>query len=313
MNRILIIGLILIILGSSITIIVFRCDREKSGETITEIITFTETNTTTTITILTMTTTTITKSSYNENEINAYEYLRSNFNETLGLIFENNEDEGLNETYWIYSDNYLALLAIWDHNETLKIQIQNAIIHYEFKYDISPSYLYEVILGMDIPDVIRVSETTLLGEGVDYEIWVDRRTGNVMHDWENYGDLLLYKSLDYYLSENFVEAEDCYNKAYNMFDGKGIYDVVARIPKRNGICYYDNYKLALLIYTSSILHKNLDQVQPLMEHLWSMQNETSGGIIARAYMDGTPAGSANCETTAWTLIACMEAKQVDFD
>ena len=244
---------------------------------------------------------------YDEEKLSAYNYLYSHYNETVGLIFES---EIRNQTYYIYSDNFLAQLAIWDYNESLSNSINNTINRY-FRQcpDIYPSYLYEVLIGEDIPDVIRDSNQIIVEEGPDYVIRVDRRTGNVMPDWEDYGDLLLYKALDYYWVGNTTMAEYCYNKAYNMFDGKGIYDIVTETPINGEKQHYDNYKLALLIYVSKILNKNLDTIQPVVTQLWSMQNSTTGGIIAWTSLDGFPDGSANCETTALALIACRTEKK----
>jgi len=238
-------------------------------------------------------------------------YLSSLFNEDLGLLCENKEDAGLDQKYWIYSDNYLAVLAIWDCDETFRDQLNASFVHYQTKYNITTSYFEECLMGSNIPNVVRTSEQTLLENGSDYEIWVDRKTGNIMLDWEEYGDLLLYRALYYYYMESdFGKAGEYYDKAYNMFDGKGIYDKDTD-EKKNGTRYYVNYKLAFLIYVSIVLDENLDEIPPMITQLWSMQNETSGGIIARAYMDGTPAGSANCETTAWTLIACEIADGIE--
>ena len=304
--------LVLAILSSCVVVVIigFKLGCNQGSTTITETTISTTSKTskstvTTTETTVTTTSITITKPSINCQL--AYKYLRSNvrnFKEDLWLIFENDEDEGKNETYWIYSDNFLAQLAIWDYNSSLSNQINSTINRYFQQYpDIYPSYLYEVLIGEDIPDVIRDSNQTIVEEGLDYVIKVDRRTGNVMPDWEEYGDLLLYKSLDYHWARNYVMAEYCYNKAYNMFDGKGIYDIIAKNDR-----HYDNYKLALLIYVSKILHKDLCTISSVTTQLWLMQNSTTGGIIAWASLDGLPDGSANCETTALALISCGVGK-----
>jgi len=237
-------------------------------------------------------------------EEKAQKYLRSLFNGSLdgslGLLCENKENEGLDQKYWIYSDNYLAVFAIWDRDKTFRDQLNTSLVYYQTKHNIITSYFEECLMGSNVPNVVRASEQTLLENGSDYEIWVDRKTGDIMLDWEEYGDLLLYRALYYYIMEcDFGKAGEYYDKAYNMFDGKGIYDIV---PKNDS--HYDNYKLALLVYVSKILNKNLDTIQPIITQLWSMQNSTTGGITAWADMDGMPDGSANCETTAWTLIAC---------
>ena len=248
-------------------------------------------------------------------EEKAQKYLRSLFNGSLdgslGLLCENKENEGLDQKYWIYSDNYLAVFAIWDRDKTFRDQLNTSLVYYQTKHNIITSYFEECLMGSNVPNVVRASEQTLLENGSDYEIWVDRKTGNIMLDWEEYGDLLLYRALYYYYMESdFGKAGEYYDKAYNMFDGKGIYDKDTD-EKKNGTRYYVNYKLAFLIYVSIVLDENLDEIPPMITQLWSMQNETSGGIIARAYMDGTPAGSANCETTAWTLIACEIADGIE--
>lgn len=119
-----------------------------------------------------------------------------------------------------------------------------------------------------------------------------------MKDWDQYGDLLVYSALDYYWSGNNTMAEYCYKKAYDMFDGKGVYDISTEKNKR-----YVNYKLALLIYASRILKLDWDKILEIEAQLWSMQNQTTGGITTLADINGIAIGSANCETTSLALIA----------
>jgi hypothetical protein len=93
-------------------------------------------------------------------------------------------------------------------------------------------------------------------------------------------------------------------KAFNMFDGKGVADDAYLAPLREKPpkqTHYDNYKLALLILGVKVLKLDVDLT--LIEgQLWLAQKGT-GGITSWMDINGQPDGTANGETTAFTLLA----------
>ena len=114
--------------------------------------------------------------------------------------------------------------------------------------------------------------------------------------WDQYGDTLIYQSLNSYLIGNRTEADYYFFKAYNMWDGKGIYDLATQNEST-----YANFKLALILYASKVLNLTIGNYTQIEEKMWSMQ-QPNGGITSLADLNGNPIGSANAETTAMALL-----------
>lgn len=114
--------------------------------------------------------------------------------------------------------------------------------------------------------------------------------------WEQYGDTLIYQSLNNYLIGNRTGAEYYFFKAYRMWDGKGIYDLTTQKEGK-----YTSFKLALILYASKVLSLTIGNYTRIEDKMWSMQ-QANGGIISLANLNGNPIGSANTETTAMALL-----------
>jgi len=114
--------------------------------------------------------------------------------------------------------------------------------------------------------------------------------------WEQYGDTLIYQSLNSYLRGNRSAAESYFFEAYNMWDRNGVNDSATR---QDGT--YANFKLALILYASKVLNLTIGNYSQIEDKLWSMQ-QANGGITSLADLNGSPIGSANAETTAMALL-----------
>jgi len=231
----------------------------------------------------------------------ASSYLKSHFNETVGLVYESEDKgvqtiRGLNYThsqiYYIYSDNLLAMWALKPYEP----QISNKINQTIQSYNIQQSRFFEVLFGKIIPLNISTGIKSVIKQYSDKIIIAEFHNTSTPLLWEQYGDTLIYQSLNNYLRGNRTGAEYYFNKAYKMWDGKGIYDLATQ---KDG--EYANYKLALILYASKVLSLSIGNYTKIEEKLWSMQ-QPNGGITSLADLNGNPVGSANTETTAIALL-----------
>ena len=225
----------------------------------------------------------------------AADFLVRLYNEELHLVAEG-RGYPQNVTYWIYSDNLLCAYALRPYAPRIAREIEKTV--FRLIREIGMPGKFEVLFGYEIPDEIGASwpdNNYTVGEG--YVIKFDKANGTALQT-EEYADLCFYEALNQYLKGNKSEARTLWQTGYGMFDGKGFYD---RATVSDG--YYANYKLALCLYTAKALGMKEDGLKEVEERLWEMQDNKSGGIIALCFLNGTPVGTPNTETTALTLLA----------
>jgi hypothetical protein len=231
----------------------------------------------------------------------AVRYLKTHFNESMGLIYES-EDEGIqninglnyahDQIYYIYSDNLLAEYALKPYEPQISSKINQTIQSYK----IQQSMFYEVLFGKIIPLNISIGVQLVIKQSQDKIIMAEFHNSSNQLSWIQYGDTLIYPSLNLFQRGNRTGAEYYFNNASKMWDGKGIYDLATRIDGK-----YANYKLALVLYASKILGISISSYNMIKDKLWSMQ-QSNGGITSLADLNGNPVGSANTETTAIALL-----------
>ena len=234
-------------------------------------------------------------------QLSAVSYLKGHFNETVRLVYES-EDKGNqiisgfnyshNQVYYIYSDNLLATWAIKLYEPQICDKI-NQTIH---SYNIPQSRFFEVLFGTPISTNISTAVQLVIEQYSDRVILAEFHNSSTPLQWEQYGDTLIYQSLNSYLMGNRTKANYYFYKAYNMWDGKGINDTATQTEH-----VYANFKLALVLYASKILNITIGDCAQIEDKLWSMQ-QSNGGITSLADLNGNPIGSANAETTAMALL-----------
>ncbi len=175
------------------------------------------------------------------------------FNGKVGLIRESPEPADNDACpafprYWLATDNRVAQYALDSVNaDTLASILDETLQRYP---NHSVHGIVEVLNGDDIdipPNAAVQREVEVQG---DAKICNEERSGNSMHDWEDYADLLLYGSLDAFYSGDMTAAKDRYNQAIIMFDGNGFADrFFCTHPKH----LHPTYKLALAIYTAHVI------------------------------------------------------------
>jgi hypothetical protein len=235
----------------------------------------------------------------------AVDFLISQFNSQLSLCRE--APHVAPDTYWLVSDNLWAYKALEMANRTdisslIRAQLIQLAEVYNLPRDVEGlpiSYAHEAVLGRTVSTPFRtwniydlVSDTYVIKSVV--------ANGTVMADWDEYADLLLYASLSSYWRGNKTVALKYFNKAQEMWDGKGLYDMFTKTHQ-----IYEVYKPALLLYTSKVLGVELPFKRGLLERIQKQQDPSTGGIIVLYRLDGTPIGDVNTETTSIVIIAIL--------
>ena len=155
---------------------------------------------------------------------------------------------------------------------------------------------------------------------IDYGTFIVRNDRRYIQipDWEKYGDLLLFGTLQLYWANDPSYAE-YWNKVARMFDGTGIVDKVFNKSGR-----YDTYKLALLIIAAITINKtdrvlldpNYENISALVKNrtliFGKLQNPENGGVVTH-YLSGftpDPQANENVETTCLAIYACLPERDI---
>lgn len=240
---------------------------------------------------------------YAEDVARAEAYLVSRLNQNLGLVYES-DDQGThwlkgeypgfhwryNQTYWLYSDNFFASLALQADYPQISSLI-NASIN---RYHQPPSGVFEVVAGDRIQLPLHTAEDFIVAENSNYVVTIRRHNSTELAI--NWLDLWLYEALEYDLEGNYFSAQFLLQRAVSMWTGSGFWDLSYLYTHT-----YSNHKLALFIFTARALGVAVPEEDAMLQHLWDMQTQ-NGGITSLADATGQPIGSSNTETTALTLL-----------
>jgi len=240
---------------------------------------------------------------YAKNIARAEGYLVSRLNPKLGLIYESdtpgthwltgelpNFHWTYNETYWLYSDNFFASLALQADYPQISKLINASIIQYQQP----PSGVFEVVAGERIHLPLHAAEDYIVAERPNYVITIRRHNSTALA--LNWMDLWLYEALEYDLEGNYESAQFLLRRAETMWTGVGFWDLPNLFTHT-----YSNHKLALFLFTARALGIEVPGQEAMLQHLWDMQNQF-GGITSLADSSGRATGSSNTETTALTLL-----------
>jgi len=240
----------------------------------------------------------------------AVSFLLDQFNETVGLCRE--ASHVAPNTYWLVSDNLFAFKALEKFNITVANVIKSKLRELAQVYNLPTdtfglprSFKHEAVIGDAVPVPFNLSVSyTLVSNPYEIKTEIANSTAK-MTDWKEYADLLLFASLSYHFQGNDTEAIELFNEAKQMWNSTslGIYDKAAKVDGK-----YATYKLALLLYVSKILEQPLEFEGQLISKMWSLQDATTGGIITNYYLNGTPCGDVNTETTSLVVLASSTYK-----
>ncbi len=240
---------------------------------------------------------------YAQNIARAEQYLISRLSPKLDLVYES-DDPGThwltseyssfhwryNQTYWLYSDNLFASLALQKDYPQIAGEISASIN----RYHQPPSGVFEVLAGERIQLPLHLAEDYIVAEKPDSVITIRRHNSTLpAFQWM---DLWMYEALEYDLEGNHASASLLLRRAETMWRGNGFWDWSFLLDHT-----FSNHKLALFLFTARALGITVAEEDEMERHLWSMQNQ-NGGITSLSDATGHPIGSANTETTALTLL-----------
>lgn len=244
----------------------------------------------------------------------AMSYFVDNVNFTTGLI---PQTPGSN-TFWLYSDNYLASLAISRYtpvNQTMK-EFAEALEYYTDAYaSTMPAQIlnqYEALNSTHASFRCSNSYTLSWNRTVSgspgtpaavIETTVNDGSPLCAAPSQNYADLLFLQAVYYHRIGNSTGALEFYNLGAKDFDGIGIRDTAFTSPGP-GQGEYQTYKIALYIYASACLGQsasdsNFPKLEPI---LLSQQDNATGGFYT-GYTAGLQHGSSTVDTETTALAA----------
>jgi hypothetical protein len=230
-------------------------------------------------------------------------YLGSRYNDTWKLL-SNSEDSGFyygtwgaySKLYFLYTDNLLAYHALKYFALYWAEKIEVGLDSYVYPRD---TLGVGVLFGENIPNDEHCAVNHIIVNDTDGSVVLyERHDGDVLPNWEDYADRVIYHALDCFRFGSKKEAFDTFSIAVNMFDGKGLYDLASV-----NAGWYANFKLGLLLYADWFMDYNMNCSDAVEAKLWSCQDNVTGGIHTATNMTtGEPFGSSNIETSALALL-----------
>jgi len=235
----------------------------------------------------------------------AKNYLLQHFVPEIGLVYES-DDSGrhwlntelpgfhwkYDQTFWLYSDNLFAYLALKRGHPEIASVIHETIN----RFGQPAPLLFEVVAGERIPLPMRNAHDYIVAEDDRFVVMIRRHNASSLAFGE-YVDFWMYEALERALEGDLGTAVFLVHQAERLWRGDGLWDWSYTIHDHT----FSNQKLALLLLTAHALGINLEHEQEMEAHLWSMQN-ADGGIASLSDSSGRKLGSSNAETTALTVL-----------
>jgi len=233
----------------------------------------------------------------------AVEYLLSYYNPRLGLIPETPSSS----VYWLYSDNYLADLALAHYvgvnfAEANKVaaNISASLSKYFSPGSVENQYTVlepTVLESNKMCDFLTAENNTVqASDGFQIKTTVNDGSGSLNRT--QYTDIAFLDTICEYNHSHPGEAMVAYKDGANLFDGRGFRDRPYVDPTSSQYHQYQTFKLALYVYAGVVLDQPINMTA--MSALLGMQ-ASNGGFLTG--YDGSYSTSTNTETTSLAIIA----------
>jgi hypothetical protein len=242
------------------------------------------------------------------------DYFAHNYNLTTGLI---SEFPG-SHAYWLYSDNYLAALALSRYDprsgptSSFASAIETALSGY--RSTLPPSLLRNQYTALNSTATSfncssnhelawYATNGTINGTGTSLLKTTSNDLGDTCSS-QNYADLYFLQAVYYHRLKNDSAAARFYQLGASDFDGIGIRDLPFVTKDSGSYDSYQTYKLALYLYAGACLgNQASDPNYPkLLSILFREQDNSTGGFYT-GYNSLTPHPTPNTETTALAALA----------
>jgi hypothetical protein len=219
------------------------------------------------------------------------------YNSSLGLAKEND----VLERYWLWSDNFLASLALSKSDPTISKNLSITLQHYKNQFKIEYRSAWAALGNNYDGSIGTISFNTPSDVHLTDKVWYTAYDGKDQLRCGDYADIAFLKSVYLYKINQFDEARYCYNLGVSMFDGKGFRDK-AFDSNAGG---YTTYKLALWKIADDIMPFGTNDSRIVDKILVAMQHPCTGGVYThyRADLSPPPDSRPNVETTSLSIMA----------
>lgn len=230
----------------------------------------------------------------------AVNFLCDNYNESVRLIHES-PDHGLEDIYWIYSDNYLASIVLSNYDQRdltltrMAENITNAMQDHTAEIDLVNQYMVLTeALAVNISVFNNSANFNLTNvDGSQIKTTQNNQSGSL--DPRNYSDIAFLQAIYFHELGMENESMTAYEYGLDSYDGKGFNDTPFTETGR-----YQTYKLALYIYASKQLGHDYD-MQAFCT-LLAMQR-SNGGFVTEYGPSLQAISGTNTETTSLAILS----------
>ncbi|MBC7320186.1 hypothetical protein H5T89_06045 [bacterium] len=221
----------------------------------------------------------------------AYSFLKAMYVPEIGLLRE----YWGSKRCWLYNDNYLAYKILSRQKEYLELTRNIERVFDNYKVSLEGNGRLEVLFDQIIEFPPKVGESFYLDYRDGFSIFTENAKMSPL-DWDEYGDLLLYGTIDESRKGN-KDYQSLWIRAKDMFDGFGIRDRVAIATGK-----YETYKLALFLFTANLLKDDSIDREKIIGILSKLQDE-DGGFVTHYDKNSNWLGFSNVETTCFVILA----------
>lgn len=232
-------------------------------------------------------------------------FLLAGYDPYIGLVRESPHANP--NVYWLYSDNYLASLALEKAQPKTAKAITQSIAIYQAIGQIGLSAKWKVLSGEVVPEAVFAMDvnlsniTRIQGNEVRSEV---TDSGRPMR-WKEYADLLLLASINEFNLGNISEARSLFLQAQGKFNVTEIGFRDAAFEEQG---YYSTYKLALYLIAAEKVGIDIPAKEIGNRILSLQENDLTSNRYGGVYTDydsngKLPNSDTNTETTSLVLLA----------
>ena len=247
--------------------------------------------------------------SRNQERLNlAVDYMANSYNSTTGLLPE----QPGGHTFWLYSDNYLGVLALerYDPSNSSTTGFASALNAALGGYLVTapPNVMQNEYTALNSTkayfacsepySIAWAQGGKLAGSSASTAIMSTANDLSSKCASENYADLYLLQAVYDHRLGNSSGSSYFYNKASTDFNGVGFTDLASNST------LYQTYKVALYVYASSCLGQTSSASYASAQTvLFGLQDNSTGGFYTGYTGPAQGSGSVNTETTTLAALA----------
>ena len=236
-------------------------------------------------------------------------YLARNYDSSIGLVHESPDSAYLSNTYWLYSDNFLASLVFQGagrDNMSLLLLAENltrSMTHF-IRGQPSTVNQYMVLVSSSFfpfnasKDFIFATLGTAVVKST-----VNNQTGIL--DPTKYADIAFLEAIEYNNKGDDSHALQVFHKGTAFWNGTGFKDNAFTST-------FATYKIALYLYTARLLGQTPDS--SIVDGLITLQSHNgvdAGGFFTEYAGRFSPVSGSNTETTALAILALSQPESTN--